>query len=202
MIVFICPKFLLTYDVLAYAVGVNEDRLMEENMTSPTARPVAVIMGVAGSGKTEIGTRLARRLGLEFIDGDDLHPAVNVAKMSAGRPLDDDDRRPWLKTIGGWLADHRLSGGIATCSALKRSYRDLLRAAVPELPFIHLAGSRDLMVARVSNRTGHYMPASLVDSQFETLEPLDEDENGLTLDVDTTIEALVDAAQAWLTAHH
>lgn len=201
MIVFNSPECLITYDVLTYAVGVNEDHLMEGNMTPPTTRPVAVVMGVAGSGKTEIGTRLARRLGIEFVDGDDLHPAANVAKMSAGHALNDDDRRPWLETIGGWLADHRAPGGIAACSALKRSYRDLLRSAVPGLPFIHLTGNRDLMVERVGNRTGHYMPASLVDSQFATLEPLGEDEAGLTLDVDTTIEALVSSAQAWLTAH-
>lgn len=170
-------------------------------MTDPTSPPIAVIMGVAGSGKTVVGSRLASRLKVPFIDGDDLHPQANIDKMSAGHPLDDKDREPWLITIGQWLHDHRETGAVATCSALKRSYRDLLRHACPGVPFIHLTGSRDLIVARVSGREGHFMPASLVDSQFETLEPLGPDEPGTTLDVAAPVSELVGRAASWLTGH-
>lgn len=170
-------------------------------MTEPTTPPIAIIMGVAGSGKTAVGGRLAERLGVPYVDGDDLHPQANIDKMSAGHPLDDDDRRPWLITIGEWLHDHRETGAVATCSALRRSYRDLLRRSCPGVPFIHLAGTRDLIVERVSGREGHFMPASLVDSQFDTLEPLEPDEPGITVEVTATVDEIVDRAAAWLAGH-
>ncbi|MDN6555493.1 MAG: gluconokinase [Acidipropionibacterium acidipropionici] len=170
-------------------------------MTEPTTSPIAIIMGVAGSGKTAVGGRLAERLGVPYVDGDDLHPQANIDKMSAGHPLDDDDRRPWLITIGEWLHDHRETGAVATCSALRRSYRDLLRRSCPGVPFIHLAGSRDLIVERVSGREGHFMPASLVDSQFDTLEPLEPDEPGITVEVTATVDEIVDRTVAWLAGH-
>lgn len=170
-------------------------------MTEPTTSPIAIIMGVAGSGKTAVGGRLAERLGVPYVDGDDLHPQANIDKMSAGHPLDDDDRRPWLITIGEWLHDHRETGAVATCSALRRSYRDLLRRSCPGVPFIHLAGSQDLIVERVSGREGHFMPASLVDSQFDTLEPLEPDEPGITVEVTATVDEIVDRTVAWLAGH-
>lgn len=170
-------------------------------MTEPTTPPIAIIMGVAGSGKTAVGGRLAERLGVPYVDGDDLHPQANIDKMSAGHPLDDDDRRPWLITIGECLHDHRETGAVATCSALRRSYRDLLRRSCPGVPFIHLAGSRDLIVERVSGREGHFMPASLVDSQFDTLEPLEPDEPGITVEVTATVDEIVDRTVAWLAGH-
>lgn len=167
-------------------------------MTASTPPVVAVVMGVAGSGKTAVGSRLAERLGVAYVDGDDLHPPENIAKMSGGHPLDDADREPWLQTIGRWLHDHRDHGAIATCSALKRSYRDLLRGCCPDLPFVHLAGDRDLIVERAGAREGHFMPASLVDSQFAILEPLGADEAGITLDVTGSVDDLVERAAAWL----
>lgn len=167
-------------------------------MATPSTRPVAIIMGVAGSGKSVVGTAVAARLGLDFVDGDDLHSAANVAKMSAGHPLDDEDRRPWLATIGRWLAERREEGALATCSALKRSYRDQLRAACPGLVFVHLAGERGLIAQRVADRSGHFMPASLIDSQFATLEALADDEPGVTIDVDAPVDDVVATAANWL----
>src|SRR5690242_11699889 len=118
-----------------------------------------VVMGVAGSGKTTVGSALAARLGLPFADADEFHPPANVAKMRAGRPLDDTDRRPWLQALGTWLADHP-AGGVVSCSALRVGYRDLLRGHAPDLTFLHLAGDADVVTARVAARTDHFMPAS------------------------------------------
>ncbi len=140
-----------------------------------------VVMGVAGSGKTTVGRGLADALGVPFVDGDDLHPPANIAKMARGAPLDDDDRRPWLEAVGAWLAER--PAGVVACSALKRSYRDLLRTAAPGAVFLHLSADRDAIVERVADRPGHFMPASLVDSQFADLEPLGGDEAGATIDV-------------------
>ena len=150
-----------------------------------------VVMGVAGSGKTTIGTALAARLGLPFADADEFHPPANVAKMAAGRPLDDSDRLPWLHALGSWLADHPL-GGVVTCSALRVGYRDLLRSHVPHLTFLHLAGDADVITARVAARTDHFMPASLVSSQLELLEPLRADEAGVVADLTRPVDDLVD----------
>lgn len=153
--------------------------------------PLLVTMGVSGSGKTTFGVALAERLQLPFADADDFHPPANVTKMSAGIPLDDEDRWPWLDAIGRWLAA-RDAGGVASCSALKRSYRDRLRERAPEVQFVHLHGSRDLIAERQSGRTGHFMPSSLLQSQFDTLEPLAADEPGTVLDVATDIDTLVE----------
>lgn len=154
--------------------------------------PLLTVMGVTGSGKTTVGAALAQRLRVPFADADDFHPPENVAKMSAGIPLDDADRAPWLRAIGAWLAAHRDSGGVISCSALRRSYRDVLRAAAPDVLFVHLAGSPEVVARRVAGRPGHFMPASLVASQFATLEPLGPDENGVTLDLDRSVDDLVD----------
>ncbi|WP_369829859.1 gluconokinase [Mycobacterium sp. ACS4054] len=154
------------------------------------ASPV-VVMGVSGSGKSTVGMALARRLRVPFVDADTLHPRANIAKMAAGEPLDDDDRRPWLDKVGEWLASHR-DGSVASCSALKRSYRDQLRAHCPQVEFLHLAGTPELIGARLAARTGHFMPATLLSSQFGALEPLGTDESGATVDVGQDVEAIVD----------
>jgi gluconokinase len=139
-----------------------------------------VVMGVSGSGKTTVATEVARRLGWEFTEGDDHHPKANVEKMAAGHPLDDDDRRPWLEDLAAWIGGHEAEGRscVLTCSALKRRYRDLLRNGHPSVFFAHVSGPQELITERVSHRAGHYMPPSLVPSQFATLEPLADDEPG------------------------
>lgn len=158
----------------------------------PPSPPLLTVMGVSGSGKTTVGAALAQRLRVPFADADDFHPPENVAKMAAGTPLDDTDRLPWLHTIGDWLAAHAEGGGVISCSALKRSYRDVLREAAPALFFVHLDGSREVVARRVQGRPGHFMPAGLVDSQFATLEPLGPDENGVALDLDRPVDQLVE----------
>lgn len=163
-------------------------------------RPLAVVMGVAGSGKTVVGSALAERLGLPFRDADTFHPAANVQKMAAGHPLDDQDRAPWLQAVGAWLADHRATGAIVTCSALKRRYRDALRQAAGDLPFLHLDGPRDVVATRVAQRVDHFMPASLVDSQYEALEPLEPDEPGLRADFTRPVQDLVEEFARFLEA--
>jgi gluconokinase len=157
-------------------------------MTQP---PLVVVMGVSGSGKSTVGAALAQRLRVPFADADDFHPPANIAKMTAGHPLDDHDREPWLEAVGGWLAEHDETGGVMTCSALKRAYRDTLRASAPRLELVHLDGSRAVIARRQSSRPGHFMPAALLDSQFATLEPLAPDEHGVVIDVDQGIDAIV-----------
>ena len=144
---------------------------------------VVVVMGVAGTGKTTIGPLLAARLGVPYAEGDDFHPQANIAKMTAGTPLTDEDRLPWLDAIGGWADGRAGLGGVVSCSALKRSYRDRLRAAAPGLVFVHLTGDRALIEDRMSHRQGHFMPTALLDSQFATLEPLEAEEAGVSVDV-------------------
>lgn len=159
--------------------------------------PLLTVMGVTGSGKTTVGAALAQRLRVPFADADDFHPPENVAKMSEGVPLDDADRLPWLHSIGAWLAGHADRGGVVSCSALRRRYRDVLRSAAPGQLFVHLDGPPEVVARRVAGRPGHFMPASLVASQYETLEPLDDDEIGLRLDLDLPVDELV---EAYLTA--
>lgn len=156
-------------------------------------RPLLVVMGVSGSGKSTIGSLLAERLGIPFQDADDLHPAANVAKMAAGHPLTDDDRMPWLAGVGGELAA-ATDGLVIACSALKRSYRRVILAAAPATRFVFLEGSRELLESRVQHRSGHFMPASLLDSQLATLEPLDADEPGVTVRLDErrSVDDIVD----------
>src|SRR5688572_29150053 len=146
----------------------------------PTAArpPLVVVMGVSGSGKTTVGVTLAQRLGLPFADADDFHSPQNTAKMAAGIPLTDEDRTPWLRSVAGWLAEHADSGGVVSCSALRRAYRDVLRGDRPGTVFIHLHGEREVLAARLTARPGHFMPATLLDSQIDTLEPLAPDEAG------------------------
>jgi gluconokinase len=158
------------------------------------AAPLVVVMGVAGSGKSTIGAALAERLGVHFIDGDDLHPRSNVEKMSNGVPLEDTDRLPWLADIGRTLRDHDSTGLVIACSALKRSYRDVIRWEAPRTVFLHAHGSADTIHGRMSARSDHFMPAALLVSQFETLEHLHETENGVVLDIERPVDELVGAA--------
>lgn len=159
---------------------------------------VVVVMGVAGTGKTTIGPLLAARLGVPYAEGDDFHPEANIAKMSAGVPLDDADRWPWLDAIGAWAHSRAGLGGVVSCSALKRSYRDRLRAAAPGLVFVHLAGDRELVGERMTHRQGHFMPTALLDSQFATLQALGADEPGVAVDVSGTPEEITERALAAL----
>lgn len=149
-----------------------------------------VVMGVSGSGKSTVGAALAQRLRVPFADADDFHPPANIAKMTAGHPLNDDDRWPWLESIGGWLAEH-VDGGVMSCSALKHAYRDQLREHCPSVEFLHLAGTPEVIGRRQASRPGHFMPASLLASQFDTLEPLAADEHGVVIDVDQDIDSIV-----------
>jgi gluconokinase len=149
-------------------------------------QPVLVVMGVSGSGKSTVAGLLAGRLNWPFEEGDDLHPQRNVEKMAAGEPLTDDDRWPWLDRVADWIHGQVAAGqpGIITCSALRRSYRDRLRRDDAEhVVFVHLAGSRETVGQRLTARTDHFMPSSLLDSQIATLEPPGPDENALTVDV-------------------
>ncbi len=145
--------------------------------------PVLVVMGVAGTGKSTVAGLLADHLGWEFREGDALHPPANIAKMTAGTPLTDEDRWPWLDKIAEWIDEQAAEGapGIVTCSALKRSYRDRLRR--PNVIFVHIAGSREVIAARMAVRKDHFMPTSLLDSQLATLEAPGPDENVITVDL-------------------
>ena len=152
-----------------------------------------VVMGVSGCGKSTVGQALAGALAVPYIEGDQFHPPANVAKMSAGIALDDADRHDWLQSLAGQIHSARLlnTGLVLGCSALKRKYRDQLRAADPSLRFAHLNGARELIANRMQARVGHYMPLSLLDSQLSDLELLREDEAGVTLDIADAPETLV-----------
>jgi len=157
-------------------------------MTTMPAAPTAtvVVMGVSACGKSTIAHELVDRLGWAFAEGDDFHSDANVAKMHAGHALTDDDRWPWLRSIAAWIGAREQAGdnAIVTCSALRRSYRDLLRAGHPSVFFVHLTASRAVLSDRIAHRQGHYMPTSLLASQLATLEPLAADEPGAAVDVD------------------
>ncbi|QKJ18260.1 gluconokinase [Microbacterium hominis] len=172
-------------------------------MTTPTpAAPVVVVMGVSAVGKSTVAGLLADRLGVDCTDADDLHPAANVAKMSAGIALDDHDRLPWLDAVGARLAQSGAEGGVAlACSALKRAYRDRLRDACPQVVFVHLTGSRELLAARAAARVAHFMPPALLDSQLAALEPLEDDERGTVVDVAGDPSSIATRAEEWVRAH-
>lgn len=147
---------------------------------APSGSTTIVVMGVSGTGKSTVADGLVERLGWEFVEGDDLHPPANVAKMRSGSPLDDEDRWPWLRQLASWIGEREQAGrsAVITCSALKRSYRDLLRDGHPSVWFAHVTADAALLRERLQHRSGHYMPASLLDSQLATLEPLQDDEPG------------------------
>jgi gluconokinase len=172
------------------ASGLALERSLQQNQ-EPVR--VAVIMGVSGSGKTTVGRILAARLSWQFLEGDALHPPENIAKMKAGHPLDDQDRAPWLAAIAARIDDwRRRSGhGVVTCSALKRRYRDIIIGNRADVRLIYLAGSRELIGERLGTRQGHFMPASLLDSQFAALEPPEPEENPITVPVDASAEIIV-----------
>lgn len=155
-----------------------------------------VLMGVSGCGKSSIGAALSTRLGVPYLDGDDLHPPENIDRMRQGIALTDADRAPWLRLVSAALRDQ--APVIVGCSALKRGYRDLLRAgAGGPVRFVHLSGARDLIMARMQARSGHYMPPALLDSQFATLEPTGPDE-ALTVDIARPCADLVTEIALWL----
>lgn len=165
---------------------------------------IYVVMGVSGSGKTTIGAALARALRVDFVEGDDFHPAENVERMSRGIPLTDDDRVVWLRALAERIGDATQAdtGLVMTCSALKRSYRDILRtgALAGEPRFIFLRGSRALIAERLACRRGHFMPASLLGSQFATLEEPSADENAWVCDITNTPHDIVTALIARISA--
>ena len=154
---------------------------------------VVVVMGVSGSGKTTVAKLLAEMSGWQFQEGDTLHPPANVEKMSAGIPLTDADRLPWLRkiaeTIDGWRA--RGESGVITCSALKRSYREIIVGDRPDVRLVYLKGSHDLIRQRMAARHGHFMPTALLDSQFATLEEPSPDENAIVVDIGGQPEEIV-----------
>jgi gluconokinase len=164
------------------------------------AATAVVVMGVSGSGKTTVAVDLARRLGWEFTEGDEHHPPANVEKMRAGIPLDDADREPWLRGLARWIGERERAGAscVLTCSALERSYRDLLREGNDSVWFAHVDVPEAVLAERLAERTGHYMPASLLGSQLAILEPLDEDEPGLTVPGTGAPGEVVDAVVAAL----
>ncbi len=157
-------------------------------------------MGVSGVGKTTVAKGLATALGWTYAEGDAFHPEANVAKMAAGTPLTDEDRWPWLRGIGDWMSEEIAAGrsAVVTCSALRRVYRDLLREGRPEVVFCHLTAAPDLVGERISHRTDHYMPASLLPSQLATLEPLQPDEPGVVVSVEADASAVIARALAAL----
>jgi gluconokinase len=151
-------------------------------------------MGVSGSGKSTVMAELVRRLGWSSAEADEFMPAANVEKMRAGHPLTDDDRWPWLRALAGWIGEHERASDdvVLTCSALRRSYRDLLRDGHPSVWFAWLDVPPAELARRLERRRGHYMPASLLTSQLETLEPLDDDETGARIRADQPTDAVVD----------
>lgn len=167
---------------------------------APDPVPVVVVMGVSGSGKTTLGQALELLHGYRFFDADDFHPAENVAKMRSGVPLDDVDRAPWLERLGDLLAGTK-EPTVLACSALKARYREALASRCPQALFVHLTGSRDLIGARLSARTDHYMPASLLDSQMAALEAPGEDASSITLCCDQSVDQLCDAVLSAIAAH-
>lgn len=149
-------------------------------------------MGVSASGKSTVGALLATELGIPFIDGDDLHPEANRRKMAAGTPLTDDDRWPWLDVVGETFAAHARDGVVIACSALRRVYRDRIRAIAPDVHFVLLDGSPELLAERAAARTGHFMPPALLQSQLDTLERPDVDEHASVVDVAEPVDTLID----------
>lgn len=163
-------------------------------------RQTLVLMGVSGVGKTSVARELVARTGWVFAEGDDLHTEANRRKMAAGHLLDDDDRWPWLHRIAGWIGEQEAAGrgAVITCSALKRRYRDLLVDGHPSVRFVHLLAPPELLEQRLTARKGHYMPASLLASQLEALEPLQDDEPGVGVDTTGDPAAVAERALALL----
>jgi len=153
-----------------------------------------VVMGVSGSGKSTIAEQLAARLGWRYVDGDLFHPPANVAKMSAGHPLNDEDRWPWLRAIAAEIDRLAAAGerAVVACSALKRAYRDILVHGRDDVRIVFLDGTKDLIAKRLAARKGHFMPPGLLDSQFRTLEPPQASERPVTVSIDASVDGIVD----------
>lgn len=171
---------------------------LADAVDAPTTQPVSIIvMGTQGVGKSTIGEMLGNALGVPFIDGDRLHPEKNVQKMASGTPLDDSDREPWLHIVGQTLAEYQHQGGaVIACSALKRSYRDLLRSHVPHAYIVEPWGPQELIQARVQARSHEFMPPTLLQSQYATLEPLAADERGVRVSVEPSPSEIIAAVLA------
>ncbi|GAB4064896.1 gluconokinase [Angustibacter speluncae] len=169
-------------------------------MSADGATSHVVVMGVSGCGKTTVGEGIAEVTGWRFAEGDAYHPRANVDKMASGTPLTDEDRRPWLERLASWVGEQEAGGrsSVLSCSALKRSYRDLLRSGAPHVRFVHLHGDRAILEERLSTRAGHFFPARLLDTQLETLEPLAPDEDGVVVGLDLSPEEQVARAVAFL----
>ena len=161
---------------------------------------IIIVMGVAGSGKSSVGGMIAERLGWPFLEGDAFHTTANKAKMEGGTPLTDEDRWPWLDAMAAHLGKIDAAGAnaVLACSALRKTYRDRLRAGADNMQFVHLAGTKALLATRIGGRTGHYMPPALLDSQLATLEPPGPDEGAITLDIGKPVDTLADAVLAAL----
>ena len=153
-------------------------------------------MGVTGCGKTTIGIALAQKIGVTFIDSDGLHSESNKRKMASGMPLNDSDRAPWLRAVSETLLNHE--NVVVACSALKKSYRDMIRAEAPTTRFIHLSGSKELISGRLRERSHHFMPIELLDSQFQTLENLHQTESGKSIDISKSVDEIVMEITAWI----
>ncbi len=162
-------------------------------MSETDGRTSLVVMGVAGSGKTTVAAILGERLGWPLAEADEFHSPENVAKMSAGTPLTDEDRQPWLAAIRDWISGTD-GNSVVTCSALRRAYRDVLRQADARVRFVHLDGTRDEIAERMSARTDHFMPLGLLDSQLATLEPLEPDEDAVVVPIEGTPEQIAQTA--------
>ncbi|MEV8435958.1 gluconokinase [Actinosynnema sp. NPDC051121] len=171
-------------------------------MTTSAEPTCVVVMGVSGSGKSTVARLLADRLAWPMAEADEFHPPANIAKMSAGTPLTDADRAPWLAALRDWITDRAAAGEstVVTCSALKRAYRDVLREAGARVRFLFLHGTADVIADRMGRRSGHFMPPSLLRSQFDALEPLRSDEDGAAVDVAQPPEPIVEQAVARLVA--
>ncbi|WP_207171774.1 MULTISPECIES: gluconokinase [unclassified Nesterenkonia] len=176
-------------------------------MSNPPAQPSPaepapprhlVVMGVSGSGKSTLAAALAADLGLPMAEADEFHPPENIAKMASQTPLTDEDRWPWLESLRDWMSTQATTGSVITCSALRRSYRDVLRTAAGRVVFLHVDVEIPRLNTRLAHRSGHFMPPALLESQLSTLEALDPEEDGVVLANDTTVEDLLESARAWL----
>ncbi|MDJ0316423.1 MULTISPECIES: gluconokinase [Arthrobacter] len=168
----------------------------ESAVKTVAVKPQVVVMGVSGSGKSTIGALVADAMNIPFLDGDSLHPIANIKKMADGAALTDEDRWPWLEIVGDELAQASAKGVVIACSALKRRYRDVIRAKAPETIFLHLNGSLDVLSSRLEGRSGHFMPPALLVSQLAALEPLEADENSVVIDISASVTAILAQAQA------
>lgn len=184
-----------TTPMLAVAAAVVVTGVKATSVDAMSFSRSVVVMGVSGTGKSTIGAALADELGIPFVEGDDLHPQANVAKMSAGIPLTDADRAPWLDRIAAELG----SPVVVACSALKRAYRDRLREAAPDLALVYLHGTAELLAARVEGREGHFMPTALLQSQLDTLEEPAPAEDAIPVDVALRPDEIVELVVGRLT---